>query len=71
MGIVEQLRRDAYAPHFTSGGAANLMIKAAREIERQGNEIKSLRASLGEYNGAEPVGCPIPGACACPVTNQT
>lgn len=68
MDIVDQLRRDAHAPHFTSAGAAELMLRAAIVIERRRKEVKSLRASLGDLNGAEPVGCPMPGACACPVS---
>lgn len=36
--VVERLRRDAYAPPFTSVGAANLMIEAADLIERLSRE---------------------------------
>lgn len=43
MDIAEQLRRDAYAPHFTSVGAANLMILAADEIERLRKEVSAWR----------------------------
>ena len=40
-----------------------------RDAERHENarlraEVSSLRASLGEPTGAEPVGCPCPGACS-------
>lgn len=46
---------------------ARAEIDALRvEEERQRAEIAALRASLGERSGAEPVGCPLPGACACP-----
>lgn len=34
MELVERLRTDAYAPRFTSIGAADLMLQAADEIER-------------------------------------
>lgn len=46
MDIVEQLRRDAYAPHFTSVGAANLMEQAADEIERLRYDLETVRLSL-------------------------
>ena len=34
------------------------------KIERLTNEVAALRASLGEPTGAEPTGCPCPGACS-------
>ena len=36
----------------------------ASEIKRLQAEALSLRASLGEPTGAEPIGCPCPGACS-------
>jgi len=38
--------------------------KAADEIARLRAENAALRASLGEPTGAEPIGCPCPGACS-------
>ncbi len=46
MDIVEQLRRDACAPHFTSVGAAKLMEQAANEIERLRYDMETVRLSL-------------------------
>lgn len=37
------------------------------EMERRGHEIASLRVTLGQMppsGGAEPIGCPVPGACS-------
>lgn len=37
------------------------------EMERRGHEIASLRVTLGlmpPSGGAEPIGCPVPGACS-------
>ncbi len=41
--------------------------RALDEIERLTAEVASLRASLGQQpagDGAEPIGCPCPGACS-------
>lgn len=44
---------------------ADDLLDARAELARQRAEISSLRASLGEANGSEPVGCPAPGMCGC------
>lgn len=54
--VVERLRRDAYAPHFTSVGAANLMIEAADLIERLSRErdtgVPEIKTALGIAHAA-------------------
>jgi len=40
------------------------IVCAREELERLRAENASLRASLGEPTGAEPIGCPCPGACS-------
>lgn len=55
------------ATQFTAAllSAADTKLSALdAENARQAAEIASLRASLGEATGAEPIGCPCPGACS-------
>ena len=40
------------------------MDEVLAENARLRHEVASLRASLGQATGAEPVGCPCPGACS-------
>lgn len=54
MDIVDQLRRDAYAPHFTSVGAATLMERSADEIQRLRttlNQALGIIVEFGNLNG--------------------
>ncbi len=47
--------------------AADAVAAPAPEITRLRAEVASLRASLGQAparEGAEPIGCPVPGACS-------
>lgn len=41
---------------------------ASTEIKRLRAEVVSLRRSAGEAVAAEPIGCPTPGACSCPMS---
>lgn len=44
--IVTRLKRMSYAPHFSSVGAANIMIEAAKEIELLRDKIHGLEQHL-------------------------
>ena len=62
--IVERLRD----PSKGSPRWQDTMLEAADEIERLRKEVASLRLTLGGKTFGpdvpEPVGCPLPGACA-------
>jgi len=51
-------------PHPAFGEALEALVDQVKENRRLRAEVASLRASLGEPTGAEPVGCPCPGACS-------
>lgn len=60
--IIAQFRKSAdYKFYFA---ASTALPKALTEIRRLTDEVASLRASQGEATGAEPIGCPCPGACS-------
>lgn len=67
--IVDRLRFDAYRCEATfSKGVAKNIEEAADEIDRLRTEVESLRLTLGGRTFSadipEPIGCPMPGACA-------
>ena len=47
-----------------SDASGTMPARALAEIVRLRAEVAALRAQRGEANGAEPAGCPMPGACA-------
>jgi hypothetical protein len=76
--IVERLRETRRCVQFDPAGRlvafdgypSDLEREAADEIERLRNEVSALRRSAGHVATAEPTGCPTPGACSCPATQQ-
>ncbi len=63
-GEVERLQSQVRTLVAAVGEHVTVRSDLRAEVTRLSGEVAALRASLGEPTGAEPVGCPCPGACS-------